>query len=359
MEFGLLYEWQIPSGTAPADEARFFSDVVEQVKLAEEVGFKSVWSVEHHFLDGFSSASAPEVLLSFLAAATSTIRIGHGVRLLPYPYNHPVRAAEQAATLDLLSGGRLEFGSGRSATRTELGGFNIDPGQTRDMWEESLRLIVQAWTNPTIEHHGEFFDVPERAVIPKPLQGPHPPLWMSATSPTTHELAGKFGLGLLSFTLALANDELKRRVDLYREEIKSAQPIGHSVNNQVAVFTMAHCAPTDEQARAVVEEGVMNYQRDHIELLTQMLTDGAGPGASYEYYERFVGVDYNKFTFDYLRDRDMIMVGDPERCIKVAKQYEEIGVDRLLCHVQFRGMPSKAIHDSIRLFGEEVIPAFS
>jgi alkanesulfonate monooxygenase SsuD/methylene tetrahydromethanopterin reductase-like flavin-dependent oxidoreductase (luciferase family) len=359
MEFGLLYEWGIPSGTSPADEAQFFTDVVDQVKLAESVGFKSVWSVEHHFLDGFSSASAPEVLLSFIAAATSTIRIGHGVRLLPYPYNHPVRAAEQAATLDLLSGGRLEFGSGRSATVTELGGFNIDPSQTRDMWEESLRLIVEAWTNPTIEHHGRFFDVPERAVIPKPLQGPHPPLWMSATSPDSHAVAGKNGLGLLSFTLALANEELKRRVDLYREDIKTATPIGRTVNDQVAVFTMAHCAPTDEEAKANAEDGVMNYQRDHVELLCQMLQDDAAPKQSYEYYERFLGVDYDKFTFDYLQERDMIMVGSPERCIQVAKQYENIGVDRLLCHLQFRGMSNDKIRESIRLFGEEVIPAFS
>lgn len=359
MEFGLLYEWGIPSGTSPADEAQFFTDVVDQVALAESVGFKSVWSVEHHFLDGFSSASAPEVLLSFIAAATSTIRIGHGVRLLPYPYNHPIRAAEQAATLDLLSGGRLEFGSGRSATVTELGGFNIDPAQTRDMWEESLRLIVEAWTNHKIEHHGRFFDVPERAVIPKPLQGPHPPLWMSATSPDSHAVAGKNGLGLLSFTLALANEELKRRIDLYREDIKTCDPIGKTVNDQVAVFTMAHCAPTDEQARAEAEDGVMNYQRDHVELLCQMLQDDAAPKQSYEYYERFLGVDYDKFTFDYLQDRSMIMVGSPERCIQVAKQYENIGVDRLLCHLQFRGMSNDEIRESIRLFGEEVIPAFS
>ncbi|MGH9000668.1 MAG: LLM class flavin-dependent oxidoreductase [Acidimicrobiia bacterium] len=358
MEFGLLYEWQIPAGCDPKTEAQHLRNIVEQVKLAEDVGFTSVWSVEHHFLENFSSASAPEVLLSFIAATTERIRIGHGVRLLPFPYNHPVRAAEQAATLDLLSGGRLEFGSGRSATLIELGGFNINPADTREMWEESLRLVVDAWTNHTIEHNGAFFQVPERPVIPKPLQSPHPPLWMSATSPQTHQLAGKFGLGLLSFTLAIALEEVERRIQLYRDEIAKAEPIGHTVNEQVAVFTMTHCAPTNEQARAQGEVGVMNYQRDQIDLLCTMVPE-IKPGSSYEYYERYVGVDYDKFTFDYLREREMVMVGDPEHCIKVAKRYEAIGIDRLLCHVQFRGMPNEHVRESIRLFGEEVIPAFS
>src|ERR1700741_1749670 len=122
--------------------------MMEQIRLAEKLGFPSVWSVEHRFLENFSHASAPEVLLSWIAAQTSTIRIGHGVRLLPYPYNHPIRAAEQAATLALLSQGRLEFGTGRSATLTELGGFGIDPAKTRGMWRESLDLILKAWQEP-------------------------------------------------------------------------------------------------------------------------------------------------------------------------------------------------------------------
>jgi len=358
MEFGLLYEWQIPAGLDPSAEAKCFTDIVDQVKLAEDVGFTSVWSVEHHFLENFSSASAPEVLLSFIAAATETIRIGHGVRLLPFPYNHPVRAAEMAATLDLLSGGRLEFGSGRSATIHELGGFGINPAETREMWEESLRLIVDCWTKPRTEHKGKFFQLPERPVIPKPLQGPHPPLWMSATSPETHKLAGQFGLGLLSFTLAIAIEEVERRIQMYRDEIAGCNPIGHAVNEQVAVFTMTHCAPTNEEARLRGEEGVMAYQHDQIELLCSMVPE-IKPGSSYEYYERYVGVDYDKFNFDYLREREMVMVGDPEHLIKVAKRYEAIGIDRLLCHMQFKGMPNQHVVDSIRLFGEEVIPAFS
>jgi alkanesulfonate monooxygenase SsuD/methylene tetrahydromethanopterin reductase-like flavin-dependent oxidoreductase (luciferase family) len=358
VEFGLLYEWQMPVGVSREEESCQFLQMIEQIKLAEEVGFKSVWSVEHHFLESFSHASAPEVLLSWIASQTSTIRIGHGVRLLPYPYNHPIRAAEQAATLDLLSQGRLEFGSGRSATAAELGGFGIDPAETRDMWRESLELIIKAWTDPVVEHHGKYFDQVPRPMVPKPLQTPHPPLWMSCTSPESHEVAGANGLGLLSFTLALAFDEVASRIAKYRERIKTATPIGKFVNNQTAVFTMAHCAPTRALARERAEVGVMRYQHDQIELLTSLIPE-LKDNSSYDYYQRFVGVDYDKFTYDYLDSRNMILVGDPERCIELAKQYEAIGVDRLLLFVQYKDMPHEHTMDSLRLFGKEVLPAFS
>jgi alkanesulfonate monooxygenase SsuD/methylene tetrahydromethanopterin reductase-like flavin-dependent oxidoreductase (luciferase family) len=358
VEFGLLYEWQMPKGISREDESRHFLQMMDQVELAEQVGFKSVWSVEHHFLESFSHASAPEVLLSWLAAKTKTIRIGHGVRLLPYPYNHPIRAAEQAATLDLLSQGRLEFGSGRSATAAELGGFGIDPANTREMWEESLRLIIKAWTEPVVEHHGKYFDQVPRPMVPKPLQSPHPPLWMSCTSPESHEVAGALGLGLLSFTLALSFDEVALRIAKYRERIKTAEPIGKFVNNQTAVFTMTHCAPTRELARERAEAGVMRYQHDQIELLTSLIPK-LKENSSYDYYQRFVGVDYDKFTYEYLDSRNMILVGDPDRCIEMAKQYESIGVDRLLCFMQYKDMSHEDTMESIRLFGNEVIPAFS
>jgi alkanesulfonate monooxygenase SsuD/methylene tetrahydromethanopterin reductase-like flavin-dependent oxidoreductase (luciferase family) len=358
VEFGLLYEWQMPLGISREDESRHFLQMMDQIKLAESVGFKSVWSVEHHFLESFSHASAPEVLLSWIAANTSTMRIGHGVRLLPYPYNHPIRAAEQAATLDLLSQGRLEFGSGRSATSHELGGFGINPADTRGMWEESLELILKAWTEPIVEHAGKYFNQVARPMVPKPLQDPHPPLWMSCTSAESHEIAGSLGLGLLSFTLALSIEEVARRIALYRETIKTANPIGKFVNNQTAVFTMTHCAETMELARERAEAGVMRYQHDQIELLCSLIPM-LEEGSSYEHYQRFVGVDYDKFTYDYLDSRDMIVVGDPERCIKMAKHYEAIGVDRLLCFMQYKDMPHEHTMDSIRLFGEEVIPAFA
>jgi alkanesulfonate monooxygenase SsuD/methylene tetrahydromethanopterin reductase-like flavin-dependent oxidoreductase (luciferase family) len=171
-------------------------------------------------------------------------------------------------------------------------------------------------------------------------------------------VAGELGLGLLSFTLALAFEEVASRIAKYRERIKTATPIGEFVNNQTAVFTMAHCAATPALARERAETGVMRYQHDQIELLTSLVPD-LKENSSYDYYTRFVGVDYDKFTYDYLDSRNMILVGDPERCIQLAKQYEAIGVDRLLLFVQYKDMPHEHTMDSLRLFGTEVLPAFS
>ena len=139
-----------------------FQNTIEQIVLADQLGFHSVWTVEHHFLDEYSILRPRGVLYGALAAKTKNIRIGHGVRLLPFPYNHPVRAAEAAATVDILSNGRLEFGTGRSGTRAELEGFGIDPNDTRAMWEEALELVVGSWTEETFSYEGKYFTLPPR-----------------------------------------------------------------------------------------------------------------------------------------------------------------------------------------------------
>lgn len=177
MKFGLMYEIPVPRPWHERSAYEAFQNTIEQIVLADQLGFHSVWTVEHHFLDEYSFSSAPGVFYGALAAKTKNIRIGHGVRLLPFPYNHPVRAAEAAATVDILSNGRLEFGTGRSGTRVELEGFGIDPNDTRPMWEEALEVVVGSWTEETFSYEGKYFTLPPRGVVPKPLQQPHPPLW--------------------------------------------------------------------------------------------------------------------------------------------------------------------------------------
>ena len=211
MQFGIFCEIPVPRPWTAGKERDAYHHTLAQAVLADELGYHSFWTVEHHFLEEFSHCSAPGVLYGAVAARTRQIRIGHGVRLLPFPYNHPIRAAEAAAVVDLLSDGRLEFGTGRSATRIELEAFRIDPEQTRPLWEEALEMIVGAWTQDVFEWHGPRFDFPPRRVIPKPLQQPHPPLWVASTSPESHELAGSRGLGLLSFTVGVPPEDLAER----------------------------------------------------------------------------------------------------------------------------------------------------
>src|SRR5262249_5721578 len=162
-----------------------------------------------------SHCSAPEVLYGAVAARTSRIKIGHGVRLLPVPYNHPLRVAEMGATLDCLCDGRLEFGTGRSATRAGLGGVGLDPAGTRGVGEEAPQVVGGAGTPAVSGGRAGHSGLPPRRVHPKPLQKPHPPLWVASTSPQSHGLAGRKGLGLLSFTIGVPPEELAGRIQLY------------------------------------------------------------------------------------------------------------------------------------------------
>jgi len=259
MDFGIFYEIQVNSPLKHRErEAEVFHQVLDQVVAAEEAGFNNFWSVEHHFQPGFSHSSAPEVLYGALSQRTSRIRIGHAVVLLPFPYNHPVRVAERIATLDILSKGRVEVGTGRSGTIQELGGFGIPPEETRPRWEEALRLLVNIWTSKegTFSWKGKYFDIPERSIVPLPVQKPHPPLWLACSNEETHKIAGRMGLGLLTLVVMVGPEEVARRINLYRDALKEVKPVGSFVNNRTAVFYMVHCADTDKEARENAEATV-------------------------------------------------------------------------------------------------------
>ncbi len=186
MKFGLFYELQLPK---PYDkdqwdedaEYRLIQEALEQVELADQLGFDYVFEVEHHFLEEYSHSSAPEVFLAAASQRTKRIRLGHGIVLMPPRYNHPARVAERIATLDLVSGGRVEFGTGESASDMELGGFGVPREEKKAMWEEATRECVKMMTmTPYPGYEGQYFGMPPRNVVPKPLQKPHPPLWVAA-----------------------------------------------------------------------------------------------------------------------------------------------------------------------------------
>src|SRR5579885_910540 len=180
MKFGSFYELEIPLPWEPGKEQRVFREGLEQVALADRLGFNYVWATEHHFLEEYAHSSAPEVFLAACSQRTKRIRLGHGVTLLPLPYNHPARVAERIATLDLVSEGRVEFGTGESSSEVELGGFCIKRGDKRGMWQESLGAICRMFTEePFMGHEGKYFTMPPRNVVPKPVQKPHPPLWVA------------------------------------------------------------------------------------------------------------------------------------------------------------------------------------
>ena len=228
----------------------------------ERYGWDAFWTVEHHFLEEYSHCSNPEVLYGAIAAQTERMRLGYGVRLMPKPYNHPVRTAESVAVLDLISNGRVDLGTGRSSTRAELEGFGIDPAETRDMWQEAIGHVVGCWTNDEYEFEGEHWSMPQRRVQPKPIQQPHPPIWGATSSDDGHRQVGELGLGLCSFAVGVPPETVKEKIDIYRKAIAGCtEPIGKYVHDQASTFTMAVCAPTIEEARDTARESFEWYPK--------------------------------------------------------------------------------------------------
>src|SRR4051794_12469860 len=177
MRFGIFYEHQLPRPWEPESEARLLNDALDQVELADRVGFDYVWEVEHHFLEEYSHSSAPEVFLAAASQRTKHIRLGHGIIQTAPQYNHPARTAERLAMLDLVSNGRVEFGSGESSSEAELGGFGIPYMEKGDAWLEGLDVTLRCLTEtPFTGHQGRYCELPPRNVVPKPVQQPHPPL---------------------------------------------------------------------------------------------------------------------------------------------------------------------------------------
>ncbi len=367
MKFAMFYEIPVPKPWTPGQEHQAYKDTIEQVKLGDRMGFHSFWTVEHHFLDEYSHCSNPEVLYGNIAAVTENIRIGYGVRLLPKPYNHPIRTAESVAVLDLLSDGRVEFGTGRSSTRAEIEGFGIDPRETREMWNEALEHIVGIWTNEEYEFEGKYWSMPRRHVHPKPLQQPHPPIWGATSSLEGHYEIGKRGIGLLSFTVGLPPETLEERIANYRKGLGDCDaPVGKFTNSTAATFTMVHCADTNEKARADAEESFVWYPKTaghHIASLAEYMESQGQDLGTYKYAgearQGEASGFFDHLTMDYIYDSGAGVVGDPDRCIEICKRYEAVGCELLFCLLNPYKIPHETVMHSIELLGKHVIPEFA
>lgn len=356
MKFGLLYEIEKTQPWGEGGQRAIFMEALEQIKLAEEVGFDYVWAVEHHFLGEFSLSSAPEVFLAAVSQHTSRIRIGQGVCLLPFGYNHPIRAAERAATLDIMSNGRLEFGTGRSATAYEMQPFGVDPEKTREEWDEAVRMIPKMWTQDDFSWDSPRMKIPSRSVLPKPLQQPHPPMWMAGTQPSSAFLAAERGLGFLhfSYTDPVALDE---KIQKYREGIAKCEPVGSFVNNNFAGFTLMHCGRDDAGA---LTQGVPGAEW-YVKATNMLYAAWAQAGVqSYKWYaEQFEkGAGGQEVDIAKMADDGILCIGGPEKCAQIARHYEAQGIDQLIFLVQMGANRHEAIMDSLRRFGEHVIPRF-
>jgi alkanesulfonate monooxygenase SsuD/methylene tetrahydromethanopterin reductase-like flavin-dependent oxidoreductase (luciferase family) len=348
-----MYELET-NDTSEAGVKRVFDECLEQVQLADELGYRTVWFTEHHFLERFSYSSSPQTWLPYLAAKTKNIRLGHGIFLLPFGINHPLRVAEQVATLDLISGGRAEFGGGRAISESELSAFNVPPDLTRLQWAEALRMIPKMWTEETFSWKSDLIEIPERNVIPHPVQKPHPPMSVACTQPASVEFAADNGLGVLGFGIGV--DGSNSYVQMYRERIKHCTPAGSFVNNRFALFVTALCADTDQEALDQRGPDMRAYNEQVKQLFTPWLNNAP---ASYSWF-----MDYwkkNSEAMETMTTEDIVAaggaaVGSVETCTRVLQYLEDSGVDEVMLFMQSYTTPHEAILKSIRLFAEEVKP---
>jgi alkanesulfonate monooxygenase SsuD/methylene tetrahydromethanopterin reductase-like flavin-dependent oxidoreductase (luciferase family) len=357
MKAGLIYEIESVKPHGPDHEYRVYWETMAQIELADRLGFDSVWTVEHHFLNEFSYCSAPEVFLACVTQRTKQIRIGHGVVVLPF--NHPVRVAERIAVLDIMSNGRVEFGTGRATTMDELLGFGVRPEETRPRWAEAVEAIPRMWREDPFTMHGKYWTVePPVSIIPKPIQKPHPPMWVAATNPDTFLLAAERGLGVLCFTLGVELPQVVERLNLYRERIKHPNPVGQTINNQVSMNIMGLVGDDARETEEIAREATLWYVRKGFELVSTV-AQSANVDESYKYLNTAARFDPAQITRDYyefLKEGDLVAVGGPDEALRVARKYCETGADQVLFFLQYGAIPHERIMRAIELIGEQVLP---
>jgi alkanesulfonate monooxygenase SsuD/methylene tetrahydromethanopterin reductase-like flavin-dependent oxidoreductase (luciferase family) len=352
MKFGIFYEHSVQKPWTRQSELRAYQQALEQIELADELGFDQVWEVEHHFLEEYSHSSAPEVFLAAAAARTKRIRLGQGIAVCLPPMNHPARIAERAAALDLISGGRLEFGTGRSATWTEVGAFGIDPDATKEMWDEVIRAIPKMWTEDEFEWKGKYFTFPPRNVVPKPIQDPHPPMWVAVSSPETAVQAAERGIGMLGVTLGTPAD-YRRLVSDYRRIIKHCDPVGKFVNNQVNAASWLYCGEDEHEARAVGGAAAFHFFRTAAHLVG---LGGIYPSHAYTAHANATAL-LSQAEIQSLREG--FPVGTPEQIVENLRYWEEVGVERVVCMINFdQQIPQKKVLASLERFAKYVMPEF-
>ncbi len=319
MKFGLFYEMFVPPTDLPR-EAEIVRETVDQIIHADKNGWDYVWLSEHHFLSGFSHMSAPEVIFGAAAYATSHIRFGFGLALTPPSYNHPVRIAERVAMLDCLSAGRVDVGSGRSTTPKELYGFSLDPEESRAQWEEGLEAVARLLSYENVRLDGHFVKMPPRTTYPRPVQKPHPPLWVGGVGPGNAERAAQRGLGLLFFAIRANPESLRSSIDAYKAAIDSAEPFCGLVNNQTAGFVNGLCSYDREAIRQLAAIKTVEHS---LHGSTHMLTGWPDntPTPSYAHVQRgdtmefhLAARDQPQALADSLLEGGFVMAGTPEDC---------------------------------------------
>jgi alkanesulfonate monooxygenase SsuD/methylene tetrahydromethanopterin reductase-like flavin-dependent oxidoreductase (luciferase family) len=372
VKFGIFYEHQLPRPWDGDAEHRLLTEALEQVELADRVGIDYLWEVEHHFLEEYSHSSAPEVFLAAASQRTRRIRLGHGIVQLPPGFNHPARVAERVATLDLVSDGRVEFGTGESSSEAELGGFSVDRDTKRQQWDEALDAVTRMFVeDPFAGYEGTWLRMPPRNVVPKPLQRPHPPLWVACSRRETIHLAASKGIGALSFSF-IEPEEARHWVNDYYDTLASEEcvPAGFAVNPNLAVVIPMFCHRDEEQA---IERGLdgghfFGYSLAHYYVFGNHFPGRTNVWDEFEERRSLFGFDRQVASQTGQPLGAQLMeqglgslrgaVGTPDQIRQMLQNYQEAGVDQVIFVSQAGRNRHEHICESLELFATEVMPEF-
>jgi alkanesulfonate monooxygenase SsuD/methylene tetrahydromethanopterin reductase-like flavin-dependent oxidoreductase (luciferase family)/putative sterol carrier protein len=373
VRFSLLYEHQLPRPWDAGAEHRLLQEALAQVELADRLGYDTVWAAEHHFLEESSHSSAPGVFLAAASQRTKNIRLGFGVLPLSLGYQHPARVAEAAATLDLVSDGRVELGTGEGSTGAELAGFGVDRTTARAQWAEAISTVARMMVEtPFAGIDGNHIKMPPRNVVPKPLQQPHPPLWVASTKRETIRLAAEQGIGALSFTFA-DPEETKAWVDEYYDIITSDRcvPAGLAINPNIAVALpmMVHADEGQAIERGIDGAHFFAYARGHYEAFGEHEPGRTSIWDEFLARREDVGFARSAITADGAPLSVKILnnglaslrgaIGTPAQVRELIGRYEQAGVDELMLCVQTGKTTHNDIMEALELFAAEVMPEFA
>jgi alkanesulfonate monooxygenase SsuD/methylene tetrahydromethanopterin reductase-like flavin-dependent oxidoreductase (luciferase family) len=372
MRFGIFYEHQLPRPWLQDSEAQLYREALEQVELADRLGIDYVWEVEHHFLEEYSHSSAPEVFLAAASQRTSSIRLGHGIVNVMPQVNHPARVAERVATLDLVSGGRVDFGTGESSSAAELGGFLIEREHKREMWHESLDAVTRMLVEePFAGVDSQWVQMPPRNVVPKPLQRPHPPVWVACSRRETIHVAARAAIGALSFSFVEPEDAAKW-VREYYELLDSDEcvPAGFAVNPNIAVVLPMMLARSEAEA---IERGIDGAHFFGYSLAHYYGLSPHEPGRTNVYKEFIANRDEAGFARHIVRPDEAPLgvrllqeglgslrgaIGSPGQVSDLVRRYDQAGVDQMIFVLQAGRNRHEHICESLELFAREVMPQF-
>jgi len=342
MRFGFFDQLPCAEGFT---EAQRYRDFLGQIELGDRLGFDTAWLGELHFSRAFSISAAPLMILAAAAQRTTRIRLGTAVTLLPL--NHPAKIAEEAATADILSGGRIEFGAGRGTAPLHYAGYGIAQEESRERFEEALDFILAAWTSDSFSFEGKHFRAHDLSVVPRPVQRPHPPVRIAANSPDTFPMAARRNLPIFATPLINPPDKLKEGLAVYRAALPAGTP------GDAALAFPVHVAASREAARRDCEPGLLRFLREAAERLRPL---GATDIRSFEAF-RQVLARIERVTYADL-DREMGVFGDPLYCIeRVRALRRDYGVDEFICYFNQGGVMDHAlVRQSMTRFAEEVMP---